>query len=369
MNDSRDILLSLVKNALWGTSCNLTAKPDWDKVLYIARQQTVTGLVAEAIPNLPEEFRPDAGLKLKLHSAVMGIYRSHVLLNSQLAHVKKLMDANGIRSVLFKGQGVAQNYPNPLSRQCGDIDLYVGEDNFLKGMDILEPGVEHDVDDYKYLKHFSTESGGVHVELHRIAEILPGRKADREFQKWTVEELSGPDVRTVRIGDCDVNLPPVDFDPLYIMNHAWHHFINGGIGLRQLCDWTQYLHKFHDRIDAEKLESNLKRFRLTRAWQIMSSFCVKHLGLPAGECPLYGGLYGREADKMLDIVFSEGNFGRHSSARKSPRPAGHFAGKFHSFMKTNRRMLKLLPISSTEVVRSWIYFFVKGMKNVNNRIK
>ena len=299
----------------------------------------------------------------------MGIYRSHALLNGKLAQVRELMDSANIRSVLFKGQGVALNYPNPLSRQCGDIDLYVGEKNFLKGMDLLEPGVEHDVDVYKDMKHFTIDSDGVHVELHRIAEMLPGRKADREFQKWTVEELMGPDVRSVMIGGCEVDLPPVDFDTLYIMNHAWHHFINGGIGLRQLCDWTMYLHRFHDRIDVARLESNLKRFRLTRAWQVMSCFCVKYLGLPARECPLHSGRYGREADKMLELVFSEGNFGKFSSARKSPRPAGHFAGKFHSFMVTNRRLIHVLPVAPGDVIRSWVWYFIRGMKNVNKRIK
>ena len=369
MKDSQDILLSLVRNALWGTPCSLTAKPDWNKVLNLARQQTVTGLVAEAVPGLPEEFQPDAGLKLKLHSMVMGIYRSHALLNAKLAQVREQMASANIRSVLFKGQGVALNYPNPLSRQCGDIDLYVGERNFLKGMDLLEPGVEHDVDVYKDMKHFTIDSDGVHVELHRIAEILPGRKADSDFQKWTVEELMGPDVRSVMIGECEVDLPPVDFDPLYIMNHAWHHFINGGLGLRQLCDWTMYLHRFHDRMDVARLESNLKRFRLTRAWQVISCFCVKYLGLPARECPLHSGRYGREADKMLELVFSEGNFGKFSSARKSPRPAGHFAGKFHSFMVTNRRLIHVLPVAPGDVIRSWVWYFIRGMKNVNKRIK
>lgn len=369
MKTSQAILLSLVRNALWGTPCDLASKPDWDKVLYLARQQTVIGLVAEAVPGLPEEFQPDAGLKLKLHSAVMGIYRSHALLNGKLAQVRELMASADIRSVLFKGQGVALNYPDPLSRQCGDIDLYVGEKNFLKGMDILEPGVEHDAGVYKDMKHFTVDSDGVHVELHRIAEMLPGKRIDKEFQKWTVEQLMGPDVRSVRIGGCEVDLPPVGFDPLYIMNHAWHHFITGGIGLRQLCDWTMYIHRFHDRIDAARIESDLKRFRLVKAWDVISCLCVKYLGLPAGECPLYGGRAERQADKMLDIIFSEGNFGKFSSVRKSPRPAGHFAGKFHSFMINTRRLIHILPVAPGDVIRSWVWYFVRGMKNVNKRIK
>ena len=369
MKESQEILLSLVRNALWGTPCGFSSKPDWDKVIYLARQQTVMGLVAQAIPNLSVEFQPDATQNFKLHSTVTKIYQSHSLLNRKIAQVKRLMDDHMIHSVLFKGQGVALNYPVPMSRQCGDIDLYVGEKNFLQAMDLLEPGVEHNVNDYKELKHFSVDSEGVHVELHRIAEILPGKKADGLFQEWTVDELTGPYVRTVQFDGCDVNLPPVNFDVLYIMNHAWHHFINGGIGLRQLCDWSLYLHRFHDQVDVEKLRFNLERFGLERAWKVMSSVCVRYLGLSADECPLYTDGYESEAARVLEFIFNEGNFGKYSSSRNSKRPEGHFAGKFHSFMLTNRRIVRLLEVSPREVFHSWIWYFMRGMKNVNKRVK
>jgi hypothetical protein len=219
------------------------------------------------------------------------------------------------------------------------------------------------------MKHFETESGGVVIEIHRIAEILPGLRADRLFQQWTVQNLLKSELRKVEIGGIDVNLPPADFDVLYIMNHAWHHFMNGGIGLRQLCDWTMYLHRFHNQIDDKKLENNLKDFGLTRAWQIFGSIAVKHLGLPAEECPLYNGQYDSKALKALAVIWSEGNFGKHSSSRKTPRPEGHFAGKFHSFRMNSSRIMNILSVSPSDVLNSWIYYFINGMRNVFARIK
>lgn len=368
MKDSRDILLALVRNALWGTPCELKERPDWSELIGLARQQTVSGLIAEAIPGLPENIQPDMKERMQLHSVVTRIYQSHSMLNRKLAQVKDLFEGNGIRSVLFKGQGLALNYPNPLSRQCGDIDIYVGEKNFLKAMDILEPGGVHDVSEYSHSKHFHIDTDGVHVELHRIAEILPGVLKDRRFQKWTVSKLLESDLRNVEIGDTAVSLPPVDFDALYIMNHAWHHFINGGIGLRQICDWSLYLHRFHKDIDQDQLEQNLKRFGLTRAWQVMGSIAVQKLGLPASECPLYDGKGDACVEKVMDMIFNEGNFGHYSSAGKTPRPEGHLAGKFHSFRKQTRRTLTLLSVSPAEVMRSWISYFINGMRNIRHRV-
>lgn len=368
MDRQHEILLAIVRCALWGTSPSVTSAPDWSVILKLAEQQTLTGLVAEAVPHLPSEYQPPASDRVKLQSKVMRIYQSHALLNRKVAQTNEFLRSNGIRTVLFKGQGIALNYPNPLSRQCGDIDLYVGQEQFLKAMDILEPDKEHDASKYAHLKHFNTESDGVDIEIHRIAEILPGIGQDRRFQQWTVSQLTGPDLQKAEIGGSVVSLPPVDFNALYIMNHAWHHFMTGGIGLRQLCDWSIFLHRYHDRIDTGKLKENLKSFGLTRAWQIFASVAVRYLGLPPEECPLYNGRYDNKADKVLEVIWREGNFGKHSDSRKTPRPEGHFAGKFHSFRLNTSRIINIMSISPADVAYSWVYYFINGMRNVFVRI-
>ena len=368
MTQTQNTLLALLRSALWGIPCSPESQPDWKRILLLAEQQTVSGLVAEAVMLVPEEFGPDAACRMKLHSKVTKIYQSHALLNRKVAQVKQLMDAHGIRSVLFKGQGLALNYPNPLSRQCGDIDLYVGEANFLESMNIMEPGKEHDPGKYAHQKHFNANSEGVEIEIHRIASILPGRRADRLFREWTVERLEKSELRKAEIGGTEINLPPVDFDAVFILNHAWHHFMTGGIGLRQLCDWCLYLHRFHKEIDTDILSMNLRDFGLLRPWQIFASVAVQHLGLPADECPLYNGDYDSKAGKVLEVIWSEGNFGMHSEDRKTPRPKGHFAGKFHSFRLNTARVARLAAISPAEVLKSWTAYFMNGMRNVFVRL-
>lgn len=368
MMEAQETLLALLRSALWGVPCIMESRPDWDKVMKLAEQQTVNGLLAEAVMHVPEEFRPDAAARLKLHSKVTRIYQSHALLNRKVAEVKRIMDEEGIRSVLFKGQGLALNYPNPLSRQCGDIDLYVGERNFLKAMDIMEPDKEHDIRKYAHLKHFNTDSEGVEIEIHRVACILPGRRTDRLFREWTAEQLEKSELRTAVIGGAEINLPPVVFDAIFILYHAWHHFMTGGIGLRQLCDWSLYLHRFHNELDIDELAGNIDRFGLRRAWGIFASVAVKKLGLPASECPLYTGEYDSRADKVMEFIWEEGNFGKYSESRKTLRPKGHFAGKFHSFRMNTSRVARIIAISPSEVLKSWTSYFMNGMRNVFVRL-
>lgn len=368
MDDSKLALLALIRTALWGEEPEFDRKPNWPEVLRYAKEQTVPGLIADAVPSLPEEMRPSAQESMALYSIAIQIAQSHSLLNKKVVEIQSFLASHNIPSALFKGQGLASNYPKPTTRQCGDIDMYVGEKNFLKAMDLLEPGVEHDVTKYRHMKHFNMESDGVSIELHRIAEILPGFRSDRLFQEWTIESLESSKLYEVEIDGHKVTVPPADFNAPYIMNHAWHHFINGGIGLRQICDWSIYLHRFHHDIDKAELKRNLKRFRLENAWQTLGSIAVRYIGLPENECPLYDGSCDGRAEMVIEIIFSEGNFGKHSKS-KTARPKGHFAGKFHSFRKSTSRTLRILPIAPFYVVYSWIFYFIKGMKNLFVRIK
>ena len=370
MKTSQGILLKLIRISLWGPECaSLTTKPDWNKVLILAKQQTVLGLVAEAVPHLEEKYRPAPQTAAKLYSIALNICRTHSLLNRKVADLKSRLDANGIRSILFKGQGVAINYPNPLSRQCGDIDMYVGEKHFQKALELLKPNCKGTALDYKWTKHFNLTEEGVDIEIHRIAEIIPGYRKDRLFQEWTEFHLGGDHPHTVELAGTSINLPPHQFNAIYIMNHAWHHFLNGGIGLRQLCDWTMFLHRHHQDIDHDILRNDLKRFGLYRAWLILAGVAVNSLGLPAEECPLYTGEMRDKSSMMLDVIWSEGNFGFFSDSRKKVRPDGHFAGKFHSFILTTSRIKKVLLISPSDILKSWISYFINGMRNLFVKVK
>lgn len=367
MTESQTFLLSLVRMALWKRPESLpTHKPDWSEVLALAQKQTLLGLVAEAVPMLPDYLLPDPQSQKKLHAMAIRIAKTNSLLNRKVAEIKARMDSYGIHTVLLKGQGVALNYPNPISRQCGDIDIYVGKSNFNRALSFLSPLSDSD---YKYLKHFNIKEDGVDIEVHRIAEQLPGTKHDLLFQQWTVNCLEEKLPRNEEIGGISVNLPPVDFDSIYIMNHIWRHFMTGGIGLRQLCDWTMFLHRLHTDIDSNTLNSNLKNFGLTRAWHILSALVVQHLGLPKEECPLYNGQYENKSDRVLDIVWHDGNFGHHSYPTQISDSTNIYKSKFNTYKKITSRIIRIFSISPIDVLYSWLYFSIRGIKKLSAIIK
>ena len=361
MEHTRVIFLALLRSALWGTAAEVPSDIDWNEVMKLAKQQTVIGLMADAIMRLPEEKRPDSDIMRKLQTYVAMNIQARMLLTSKLSQSLKVLREAGLRPVLFKGHGLAMNYPEPLSRQCGDIDLYIGKRNFDKAIEVCTGYFGAGEHDTKSVKHYHLNTQGASVELHRIAEVMPGLIANRRYQKWTVENLEEGQLRNVEIDGVNVDLPPYDFDPIYVLYHAWHHFMNGGIGLRQVCDWTMYIHKWHDKIDVAKLEANLRSFGLTKVWRLFAGIAVRHLGLPAEECPLYSGKYLSKADKVLDIIMNEGNFGQHSQWKKVPRPKEYTKGKLHAFKMTTGRYMTILSICPFDIMRAWFTYLFVGI--------
>lgn len=358
---------ALLRAGLWNTPVDATlfnGDTDWDAITTFATRQTVAGLVAEAIGTLPAACQPTAPVMHKLRSMVSSTLRGHALLNRTLVEVMELLRQNDIPAVLLKGQGVAMNYAVPTLRQCGDIDLYVGHQHYSRACALATTwGVEQGSSSESE-KHYHFHHAGVTVELHRIAERLPLPWRDARFQRWTEKNLQGNCLRTVTIGGSQIQVPPVNFDALYIFNHAWHHFAaGGGIGLRQLCDWVRCLHTFRHEIDRNELRCHLRNFGLWRPWQLFGCIAVDELGLPAEEFPFYTRRYARQAIRMMDIIEEGGNFGFFHSIH-THRPDGYVAGKMHTFRKMHRHFGKLALTCPTEMWPVWGRYLFVGIRQV-----
>lgn len=364
------ILLQMVRSALWGTPVpDIPEDLDWSTVIRLAKEQTVAGLLADSIGRLPQDIVPDYQCIRQLHLYIAQNIRAHSLMNAKIAETDRVLRAGGILPVLLKGQGIALNYPDPLLRQCGDIDLYIGKENYSKAIGLLQDAYGSDADNSENMKHFHLDSDGLSIELHRVADNIPGFFRNRRFYRWTSANLRKPHVRNVSVGGNVVAVPPVQYDVIYILNHAWHHFLNGGVGLRQICDWTMLLHRHPDSIDAVQLEKDLKSFGLLKVWQIFSWIAVNILGLPASECPLYTDKYARSAEMMFGFIMKEGNFGYHGNPDRGPRPKGYASGKLYTFRNVFGRHFRIFRIYPAKVlqisfhyIRNGIYEYFKGLK-------
>ena len=343
--------IELLRAGLWGEKADeslFRGGVDWKEILKTARQQTVQGVVCDSIETLPAELWPP---KEVLHRLMMDRTKNvqmHGLLNKIVRDVVTELNSNEVPSILLKGQGVAQNYRRPESRSCGDIDLYVGMNNFHKAGEIIgrmtdeEAGTESD-------HHIQLHFKGVEIELHKKADYMPGVSMNRDLQSWTVESLDKnfgtPRLRTWDNSGTAVQLAPATFDAFFILHHAVRHMTTGGIGFRQLCDWTMYLHKHHTQIDTSLLKEKLERFRMTSVWQEFGILAVNILGLPAEELPLApASMHSAKTEKLLRQIFISGNFGHADEKRKKSGKTGYLKKKWRDFRFQISRLFMLFNL-------------------------
>lgn len=139
MELKQQLFLALLRAGLWDSSVDtalIEGNIDWTGIFRLAAHQTVKGIVADAVNKLPDTYRPLQPVMRELAFYIARNRMCHARHNAVLGEIIRQFTDYGINPVLLKGQGMSLNYPEPTLRHCGDIDLYIGEDNFEKGVQL-----------------------------------------------------------------------------------------------------------------------------------------------------------------------------------------------------------------------------------------
>lgn len=319
------LLLALTRISLWGES---TEKAEeiianrgirWNAVLDLAKRQTLMGLAIDAIRRLPDNMKPTKEVCDDLTAKLRKSLLTHEKLNTVAIRIMELFQSHGIHAVLLKGQGTAARYPNPILRQCGDIDVYVGRDNCERATKCIaelvgEDGLDQNLESPK---HAHAHYGNIPIEIHRITERHHYFSVRERYIKDSEAWLKPESCDKVMILGKEVNVPPRQFNSLYTFFHLWHHFLTSGIGFRHICDLCVLLHDAYGKIDTEKLSRDLRDYKMLRGWQIIGWLAVNKFGLPKEEMPCYSEKYEEIAQKVWEMILEGGNFRKSYYKRKT----------------------------------------------------
>lgn len=319
MERHEKVFFSLLRNAFWGSEIDIPEGfADWGDVARTAKIQSALGVAGDVM--LSDSRIASAmsqELRTKVKTFIMANMMTHGKLNGVLVNVVSHLSAAGIRSVLLKGQGLAQYYPKPELRQCGDIDLYVGLERYADSYDVVKP-LATQIDDRKALevgKHYDFFIGKVAVEMHRYSDRYPTPKLDRIYQEVSLKGLN-EDLVPLMFSGQTVYTPSDEYNAFYIFSHLFHHFLINGLGARQLCDWMLFLRARSSHIDMSSLETILRRLDMLKPWQAFGCVLVKYFGMPAESFPFYDSAQEHKADNIVRRLLDEGNFGKERDVYK-----------------------------------------------------
>lgn len=312
MDKTLQALFALLQAGLWGRFDGAAASAfplsagEWERVFTLARQQTVTGIAFRGLDFLPEEAAPPMGIMAKWMAHADRIEQSNRVMNETVAKLYGHFASAGVEAVLQKGQGVAAMYPEPLLRECGDIDLYFpGHD----GVSDPLAGIDGAVREKQPDDSWSYVVDGIIVEHHTDLLDIQSPRAKR-YVKRLIEEKGFEKVVT---GDgVEVLVPAPEVNLLLLSSHILKHAFGVGIGLRQFCDYAVVRRYYEGRVNEEEMREIWRMTGLEKWQDLLEGFLVKKTGV------------------LLDIVLKGGNFGVYSKDRENV-PRARWARKVQTF--------------------------------------
>lgn len=329
-------------------------RTNWGLVFQLAKEQSILGIIVEGITKLDVSSRPPQELYLQACAYVVKIEQSNRKLNKQSANLFQLFHKHDIFATLMKGQGVALNYPNPLRRQCGDIDVYVGEDAYNKTNKLLE-SLGAKVVGEDSLKHRTWLWESVEVEIHKdmVTFFKPSHSSffSQLLNCWFPNET-----RLIELAHTPIPVAPPQFEVVYLLEHILEHLLREGIGLRQPIDWLLFLDTHKEKLDINQLENDLKRTGLFELAVALVDMGAKYLGFKQ----LKGVISEVSNEVHCDILFQEiiqsGNFGIKERAK---RVANHrntiLVRKTNSLISILKRLKRIYVLAKSESVWFLLY--------------
>ena len=289
-------------------------------------------------------------------------------MNAFVASLIERLRAEDVYTILVKGQGIAQCYKRPLWRACGDVDLFLSEDNYNKALQILSPLATSIEEENEYNKHLAMTIGGWPVELHGTLHSGLWRSIDHELDNVQYDVFYGGRVRSWMNGNTQVFLPAADEDVVFVFAHILQHFYKEGIGLRQICDWCRLLWTYKDSINRKLLKERIEKAGLMSEWKSFASLAVKYLGMPVEAMPFYSpkAYWSRKAKRIKDIIIKSGNFGQNINYNKhQEQPL--VIKKLKSFNRYFRDFISQFMIFPKDAVSVWCWVLKVGASTMLER--
>ena len=351
---------------MWGYPVEVPAGfTQWNKIMRLANNQALMGLVGDVLLTRPE-IRETLSPKFveRLQDIPLNSMGMHTQTNITLQLLLQTLREQGIDPVLLKGQGLSVYYPTPQLRQCGDIDLYVGAENYEKAYDALLPIVTQIEDRSKIwdTMHFDASIGSVMVEVHHQVDKVYSRRNEKLYKEF-MHQGTSKDLCTLKIGEVEVNTPNDTYNAFYVFYHLWRHFTITGIGLRQFCDWARFLHTHNGKLDLPYLKKMLDELGFMMPWQVFGCFLVKDLGLPETDFPFYDKRYVGKVDLVRKYVMTDGNFGVNTGLNTAARH-GYIHSKWVSLKFHLLRILRLFAIFPKHTLLRLYYMLRDGFEKL-----
>lgn len=354
------LLFELLRFALDTTGesqCFKEAPSDaqWKVVYELAKRQCVRGVAFSGIKKLPENVRPARALLLRWSLDAEAIAGKNKLMDQEGARLTQFFEGAGRKNAILKGQANARLYPDVLSRQAGDIDIWVeggrkDVSELLYKLNLLNA----ETDDHAYSLHhihLPETKDGIAVEVHfKPASGIP-------FRNGALQEFLNEEIRKAEKVPEGFYSPSIKFALVMQMAHLQQHFYSGGLGLRQYMDYLMLL-RHSNESDRNAAVTVMKRLSMMRACGAVMWLLQQVFGLEQGL--MLCAPDRRRGECLLKLALAFGNFGQYKSKPKNV---------FVRWFKDRLQALSWLPFDPVNAIFKELKYWRATISLIPKRIK
>lgn len=262
---------------------DLNGGVSWQALENVANEQGLLGVMLDGVEKLPRELRPEKKAILQSIGQLIQSEQQYAVQEHAAAEMGLLLHQHGIRTYVLKGAVVAECYPRPEHRRSVDMDCFLVDenvnldlnDNLDLNAEVWEKGnrvVEEAGFEVArgFYKNSTFHLPGLAVENHRFMTPFRGNKRlkrlERLLQSMIVNDNDNGDGNELGLrlkrrfqGTC-LYRPPVMVSALFLIEHAYSHFLHEGLTWRHVLDWQMFSRRHREEIAWEAFDGLIDEY-------------------------------------------------------------------------------------------------------------
>ena len=276
MRPSKEAFLKLIRLGIGQQIDSFPENINWAEIKARAERQCLMGVVLDGIEVLRQQCfdvsLPEKRFMVQWIGEVLQDEGNNALQKKEAVDMALLFHGNYIRTYVLKGSVVAECYPNPEHRTSVDMDCYLMPDKgdfdaWSFGNDLIKAkGFEVSFDFYK---NSAFNLPGLIVENHKYFTPFRGNKTLKNLE-IRLQRMMKEDKGEDRFDGTWLCRPPVMVSALFLIEHAYSHFLHEGLTWRMVLDWQLFSSRHRDEIDWQEFQARVDEFGFRRFYDSFS---------------------------------------------------------------------------------------------------
>lgn len=245
LSQTEQTLLEILTCALAGKKINaLPQNLDWQALVQLSAEHKILPLILSAVPSAP----------MAAKRIVFQQIAAQTMRTAAFLELYEAMEAVGLHPLVVKGILCRELYPQGDMRPSSDEDFFVPDGEFAACCEFLRRngmtptnGAEPDAWEIGWRK----EGSPLYLELHRRL-FSPDSAAYHDLGQFFELENLETAAYPIAAGTWITSLNPHDH-LLYLLLHAYKHFLHSGFGIRQVCDIGLWAARYDTQINWPRL--------------------------------------------------------------------------------------------------------------------